>query len=132
MGASMNRTTSTRTSRDRPTELSRLIDVRVRDLDLSSRQVSERSNGDISPAAVANYRRGIHPATPTDRILRALSLALGIPLRQLQRAAGVKESVGEWAPPPEAHQLDRKQRRVVEAMIKMLVAVPDAKPEKAA
>lgn len=119
-------------NRDRPTELSRLIDTTCRDLDLSSRQVAERSNGDISPAAVANYRRGIHSAAPTDRILRGLSLALGIPLRQLQRAAGVKESVGQWAPPPEAHQLDRKQRRMVEAMIKMLVAVPDVKSEEAA
>lgn len=96
------------------------------ELELTNRRVAELSeqcpNGTISQGAVGQYRTGRHPDVPSDRILRVLSWTLRIPLRELQRAAGVRESLEDWVPPPEAHQMDREQRAAVEAIIKLLVA----------
>lgn len=108
------------------TALSRLVEDRVSELELTNRAVADLSekcpSGTISPAAVAKYRTGRHPDEPADRILRVLSWTLRIPLRDLQRAAGVRESLEAWVPPPEAHQMDRERRAAVEAIIKLLVA----------
>lgn len=108
------------------TALSRLVDARAEKLGLSNRRISELSeqcpNGTISQGATGQYRRGRHPDVPSDRLLRVLSWTLRIPLRDLQRAAGVRESLEDWVPPPEAHQMDQRMRDAVEAIIKLLVA----------
>lgn len=117
------------------TALSRLLDARAEELKLSNRRISELSeqcpNGTISQGAAGQYRRGRHPAMPSDRILRVLSWVLGIPLPSLQRAAGVPESREDWVPPPEAHQMTRAHREIVETLIKMLVGAPPAEEETA-
>lgn len=110
------------------TALSRLVEEHVHDRGWSSRQVAEASRGcpagPISQAAVAQYRTGRHPRNPSDRILRILSWTLNIPLPRLQDAAGVPESLEDWVPPPEAHQLSRQDREMVTALIKRLAGVP--------
>lgn len=112
------------------TALSRLIDARISDMEVTNKVVSELSercpSGTISEPAVAKYRTGRHPAVPTDRLMRVLSWVLQIPLLELQRAAGVRESREPYVPPPEAHQLPRAHRDVVTALIKLLAAAPSA------
>lgn len=108
------------------TALSRLIDTKIREMGVRNQDVAERSKdcpqGAISTAVVAKYRTGRHPAEPTDRILRVLSWTLDIPLPELQRAGGVPESLGDWTPPPEAHQMGKRERAVIEELIRLLVA----------
>ncbi len=105
----------------RVTALSRLIDRRVRELGLSNRGVVERSQGcpvgRISTGTIGQYRSGTHPVNPGDRILRVLSWTLDLPLPDLQRAAGTKESLGAWKPPPEADRMTARQRKLVEEII---------------
>lgn len=118
------------------TALSRLIDARITDMQLTNKAVAELSapcpSGTISEPAVAKYRTGRHPVVPTDRLMRVLAWVLQMPLLELQRAAGVKESREPWVPPPEAHQMTRAQREVVGTLIKLLVAVPSAAEDEAA
>lgn len=110
------------------TALSRLIDDRVRELGLSNRKVADLSEtcptGTISQGAVGQYRSGRHAAKPPDDTLRVLSWTLNIPLVKLQEAAGVPETLEEWAPPSEAHQLSRQDRDLITALIKRLVGLP--------
>lgn len=100
----------------------------------SVRDVADRSadapSGPIGHATVATYRNGKHAVVPPIRVLRSLSWALGIPLATLQRAAGIRESLGEWVPPPEADQMTAAQRDLVTTLIKMLVAYPERSPDR--
>ena len=110
------------------TALSRLIEGRVKERGLSNRDIARLSEkcpsaiGTISAAAAALYRSGKHPEIPSDRLLRVLSWVLEIPMQELQHAAGIKESLGQWVPPPEAHRMTRRQRAVIGEVIKLLVA----------
>ena len=99
-------------------ELSKLI--KLHQGDMSNRDLSAKSG--LSRETVNRYVKGIH-GEATDETLRALGKALGIPLQQLRVAAG--HPAGElemWVPPSEVNQLDKRERDVVERLIRVIAA----------
>lgn len=106
------------------TALSRLVAERMAFREMTDRDVAKSSSrsphGSISHGTVGNYRTGRHPVVPDERVLRVLSWTLDISLAELYRAAGLREPLGEWTPPPEAQWLSREQRDLVGKLIRML------------
>jgi transcriptional regulator with XRE-family HTH domain len=72
----------------------------------------------------ARYLRGDH-GRPKEATLRALSSVLDIPLAKLRSAAALPTEVTEpYRPPVEASQLNRRQRRAVDEIIRAMLAAP--------
>lgn len=118
------------------TALGRLIDTKIRQRNLINQDVADLSRnvpgGPISTAAVAKYRNGIHPASPSLRMLRLLSETLDIPLQELEQAAQVPVSLGEWVPPAEASRMTLPERQSVENLIRLFASRRDDEPSVAA
>ena len=53
--------------------------------DLSNRKVADAAG--VSRGTIDNYRKGIHPAAPSEDILQAFHDLLGIPVVELREAA---------------------------------------------
>jgi transcriptional regulator with XRE-family HTH domain len=72
----------------------------------------------------ARYLRGDH-GRPAEATLRALSSVLDVPLAELRSAAALPTEVTEpYRPPMEASQLNRRQRRAVDEVIRAMLAAP--------
>lgn len=94
---------------------------------LSVRDIAAIGGNKVSPATVARYLNGQHPAAPDDDALLTFSSALGIAVGELRRLSGLH--VGESAPyipPTEANQLNARQRRAIDEMIRSIVATMPA------
>lgn len=92
----------------------------------SSRDIARRSEDRINHATVAKYLNGNH-GSPTESVLVVFSEVFGLPLTRLRELAGLP--AGErtaYQPPPEASRLDRRQRKAVDELIRLLA---EATPE---
>lgn len=86
----------------------------------SNRKIADEAG--VSRGTIDNYRRGTHPAVPSDEVLTAFHKLLDIPMGELRAAAGLP--VGEdlpYVPPREANMLSDRQRRAVDELIRSIV-----------
>ncbi len=88
--------------------------------DTSNRKIADEAG--VSRGTIDNYRRGTHPAVPSDEVLSAFHKLLKIPMSELREAAGLP--VGEdvpYVPPREANMLSDRQRRALDELIRSFV-----------
>lgn len=113
--------------------LSELIKTRMAERGITSdRQLARLTEGParrdgvkpVTSASVSVYTSGSH-GKPSERTLKLLAEALRLPLWKLRQAAEVPTGEPEpYTPPPEAARLDRRQRKAVDEMIRLLAAAP--------
>ena len=96
---------------------------------LSLRARAALIDNKISHATIGDYLRGKHASDPDEFTLQALSQAFGIPLRQLQEAAGVPVGGEEWVPPPEVTRLTRRQQAALTELIMAMAERPIERDE---
>jgi len=93
--------------------------------DWSNRDVAreaDRLGVRLSRATVDKYTKDDH-GTPTEDTIRAFHQVLKIPLVDLREAAGVSAGEPEpWQPPVDADRLGKRQRRIVDELIRLLLA----------
>jgi transcriptional regulator with XRE-family HTH domain len=91
---------------------------------LSARRIqaiAEARGVKVTNTSISKYLRG-EPETPSEKILRAFSVALNIPMARLREAAGV--SAGEPEPfvlPESANRLTARQRELFLHTIRVLL-----------
>lgn len=89
----------------------------------SYRRVAREARGrghDISDATVTAYLGGRH-GRPEDETIAILADTLQIPLGRVRTAAGLPADPGTpWVPPAESAHLDQDQRRVLDALVKVM------------
>ena len=100
---------------------------------LSAKQasvVAEERNIHLPYGTIAAYWAGSRHGRPSHSTLTALAEVTGIPLPKLQQAAwGMTEPLGAYTPPEEAHLMDARQRRLVDELIRVVVASNGASNE---
>src|SRR3954467_9900743 len=78
----------------------------------------------ISDATVTAYLGGRH-GKPEDGTLAVLAETLRIPLARLRTVAGLPADPGTpWVPPAESARLDQDQRKVLDALVKVMARDP--------
>lgn len=88
--------------------------------DLSNRQIADAAR--VSRGTIDNYRKGIHPAAPSEEILQAFHDLLGISLAELREAAGVPRGEPEpYVAPAEFNRLSHSQRTALDEFVRSFV-----------
>lgn len=105
--------------------LPELVAEERRQQGLSLRQVAELSGGLVTSSTVHAIERGDRQTVEDDTI-DGLAKALGLPIDQVRRAAGLRrpDTDEPFAVPRRAQRLNRKERQVV---LDMIDALLDAK-----
>jgi transcriptional regulator with XRE-family HTH domain len=83
--------------------------------------VAESKGVRVTNTSISKYLRG-EPETPSEKVLQAFSVALGIPMTRLREAAGVP--AGEPVPfilPKNANRLTLKQRELILHTVRVLL-----------
>lgn len=87
---------------------------------LSMREIARRSGDRVSHSALGKYFKPTH-GRPGEDVLEVFSEVLHIPMPRLRQLADLPAGEGEaYEPPREANRLDRRQRRLVDELIKVL------------
>lgn len=87
----------------------------------SAREIARRGDHRVQFGTVSDYLAGRH-GRPGEDVLKVFSEVLSIPMPRLRELAGVAAGEREaWDPPAVADRLTRRQRRVIEELIHMLV-----------
>lgn len=77
----------------------------------------------VDRSTVARYTSGKVPANPPDETLQALAIGLELDIRELRAAAGRQAGErGSYTPPIEANQMDARQRKAVDELIRAIVS----------
>jgi hypothetical protein len=97
------------------TDLARLVRERLAEEDLSYRTAAARSRGLITYSTVGAIASGRHGGALSERTIDGLALALGVPRRRIEEAAGVyRERPAEpFRLPEELNRLNRKERALL-------------------
>lgn len=94
----------------------------------SAREIARRGGDRVHFGTVAKYLNGSH-GRPGEEVLQLFSEVLKVPMPALRELAGQAPGEPEpWTPPDVANRLDRRQRRVLDELIYMLVA-PEARED---
>lgn len=87
---------------------------------LSVREIARRGSDRVHHSALGKYFKPDHPR-PSEEVLEVFSEVLRIPMPRLRQLASLPAGEGEaYEPPREANRLDRRQRRLVDELIRML------------
>jgi transcriptional regulator with XRE-family HTH domain len=104
--------------------LSDLVSAALAKQRLSARQLAVRAREaghTLNHDTAARYARGDH-GSPDEATLVALHEVLGIPMKELRKAADLpSESTAPYTPPLEASRLTRRQRRAVDEIIRAML-----------
>ena len=104
--------------------LSELVSAALSKQRMSARQLAVRAREaghTLNHDTAARYARGDH-GTPDEATLVALHEVLGIPMKELRKAADLpSESTAPYTPPAEASRLTRRQRRAVDEIIRAML-----------
>ena len=105
--------------RDRVNELQDLVLRRLAELGvpgspMSIREATRRSRSHLNYETLRKLARGEHSGDITDQTAEGLSLALGVPVEQVYRAARVPRPLSRWIWPAKYDRLDLDDRRLVE------------------
>lgn len=86
----------------------------------SAREIARRGGDRVHFATIATYLRGKH-GRPGEEILQVFSEVLHVPMSRLRQLADLPSGDEQpYEPPPEANRLDRRQRKLVDELIRML------------
>ena len=88
---------------------------------ISIREATRRSDGRLTYETLRKIARAEHSGDITDQTAEGLSLALGVPLDQIYRAARVPRPASRWQWPAKFDRLDLEDRRVVESVASALL-----------
>ncbi len=83
--------------------------------------IAQARGARVTNTSISKYLRG-EPETPSEKVLQAFSVALGIPMTRLREAAGVR--AGEPEPfilPENANRLTARQRELILHTIRVLL-----------
>lgn len=108
-------------------DLASLISAAMTERGMSRRDVeaaAERHGFKVSHSTVSKIARGTY-ASPGERILNGLALALDIPLVKLRDAAGVAEPGSAFRLPDYASRLSPSERAAVEHIVRVMVEAKD-------
>lgn len=87
---------------------------------LSVREIARRSGDRVSHSQLGKYLKPTH-GRPGEDVLQVFSDVLKIPMPRLRQLAGLPAGGQEpYEPPREANRLDRRQRRLVDELIRVL------------
>lgn len=87
---------------------------------LSAREIARRGGDRVSHSQLGKYLKPDHPV-PGEDVLAVFSQVLRIPMPRLRQLAGLAAGESEpYEPPREAHRLDRRQRKAVNELIRLL------------
>jgi transcriptional regulator with XRE-family HTH domain len=87
----------------------------------SGREIARRAGDRVNQATINKYLAGQH-GSPSEEVLRVFSEVLEIPMPKLRKLAGLPAGeLGKYEPPSVADRLDRRQRRVLNELIHLLV-----------
>lgn len=92
---------------------------------LSLRAVVARSRERLSVENLRRIARGDHQGNISDRVAEGLSMALGIPIAEVYRVAGLPQPGRRWEWDPKYDRLDQAQRAIVEDVAAALLAAYD-------
>ncbi|UIU47040.1 hypothetical protein [Microcystis phage MinS1] len=87
----------------------------------SARDIARRGGDKVHFGTIADYLAGRH-GRPGENVLTVFSQVLSIPMPKLRELADLPRGEREpWDPPAVADRLTRRQRRVVDDLIHLLV-----------
>ncbi len=91
---------------------------------LSARAIARLADDRVSHSQLGKYLKPDHPQ-PGDEVLSVFAEVLHLPITHLRGLAGQPTGeLGAWVPPPEAHRLNRRQRRLLDELIRVLADAP--------
>lgn len=86
----------------------------------SSREIARRADDRIHFGTVAAYLGGRH-GSPSEDVLSVFAEVLKVPMPKLRELAGLPAGeIGPYKAPREADRLDRRQRRLIDELIRAL------------
>lgn len=103
------------------TPMQKLVSERIAALGLSYRQAAERANGLLSHTTIQRIANGESAGSWSAKTLRGLSLALDVPLSEVEKAAGAPAQGTKFRVPPEWDRLSASERAAVKAVADALL-----------
>lgn len=86
----------------------------------SNREIARRGGDRVHFGTIADYMAGRH-GRPSEKVLQVLSDVLTIPMPRLRQLADLPAGEGDpYDPPDEANRLDKRQRKLVDELIRLL------------
>lgn len=101
--------------------LQKLVSSRLDELGLSTRAAADRTNGLISHTTIHRVATGESPGPWSQKTLRGLSLALDLPLSEIEKAADVPVAGTKFRVPDEWDRLTSAERAAVTSMVNALL-----------
>lgn len=87
---------------------------------ISAREIARRSGDRVSHSQLSKYLKPTH-GRPGEDVLEVFSEVLNIPITRLRALAGLPAGdSAPYQPPREANRLDKRQRKVIDELIRML------------
>lgn len=110
------------------TPMQTLVKERLAQLGLSTRAAAQRANGLLSHTTINRIEKGESGGPWSQKTLRGLSLALDVPLSEVEKAAQVPAAGTKFRVPAEWDRLSASERQAVTAMVNALLRAHKSKP----
>ena len=107
--------------------MQKLVNERLQALGLSYRAAAARANGLLSHTTIQRIANGDSAGSWSTKTLRGLSLALDVPLSEVEKAAQVPAQGTKFRVPPEWDRLTQPERAAVQAMVNALLKAHKSK-----
>lgn len=101
--------------------MQKLVTERLQALGLSYRAAASRANGLLSHTTVQRIANGDSAGSWSTKTLRGLSLALDVPLSEVEKVAGVPAEGTKFRVPAEWDRLTPTERATVQAVASALL-----------
>jgi hypothetical protein len=108
-------------------ELQRLIREASREAG-GYRSLARRTGGLVSVSTLNNIATGRHSGRLTDASVRGISLAIGVPAKEVARISGttLADELPPFVLPKRANRLTQPQRRVILSVVDAILTASDA------
>lgn len=103
------------------TPMQQLVRARLAHLGISQREAGDRSHGLLSHATLSRIMNGVSAGPWSVKTLRGLSLALDMPLSEVETVALVPSAGAAFELPREASRLTAEERRAVLQVVRVLL-----------
>lgn len=103
------------------TQMQKLVSERLAHLGLSYRAAAQRANGLLSHTTIQRIANGESAGPWSVKTLRGLSLALDLPLSEIEKAAQVPSAGTKFRVPAEWDRLTASERAAVTSMVNALL-----------
>lgn len=101
--------------------MQRLVRDQLALLGISQREAGDRSNGLLSHATLSRIMNGVSAGPWSVKTLRGLSLALDVPMSEVEKVASLPSAGPTFELPREASRLTAEERKAVLQVVRVLL-----------